>query len=54
MNAAAQEMILAALLAFCSIGRCFMLILGILSVRVPTHVRLFVAVAAVGGLLVSF
>ncbi|MBE1208060.1 flagellar biosynthetic protein FliR [Aminobacter carboxidus] len=52
MNAAAQGMVLAAFLAFCRIGGCFMLMPGISSVRVPMHVRLFVAVAATGGLLI--
>lgn len=52
MNAAAQGFVLAAFLAFCRIGGCFMLMPGLSSVRVPMHVRLFVAVAATGGLLV--
>lgn len=51
MNAAAQGFVLAGFLAFCRIGSCFMLMPGISSVRVPMHVRLFVAVAATGGLL---
>ncbi|WP_378948941.1 flagellar biosynthetic protein FliR [Mesorhizobium sp. ANAO-SY3R2] len=52
MNIAAQGFVLAAFLAFCRIGGCFMLMPGLSSVRVPVHVRLFVAVAATGGLLV--
>ena len=52
MNASAQGLVLAAFLAFCRIGACFMLMPGLSSVRVPTHIRLFVAVAATGGLLV--
>ena len=52
MNTAAQGFVLAAFLAFCRIGGCFMLMPGLSSVRVPVHVRLFVAVAATGGLLV--
>ncbi|WP_269932394.1 flagellar biosynthetic protein FliR [Aminobacter sp. HY435] len=51
MNVAAQGFVLAAFLAFCRIGGCFMLMPGLSSVRVPMHIRLFVAVAATGGLL---
>nr|WP_315925720.1 flagellar biosynthetic protein FliR [Mesorhizobium sp. SP-1A] len=46
-----QTTVLAAVLAFCRIGACFMLMPGLSSVRVPVQVRLFVAVAATGGLL---
>lgn len=52
MNVAAQGFVLAAFLAFCRIGSCFMLMPGLSSARVPVHIRLFVAVAATGGLLV--
>lgn len=52
MNIAAQGVVLAAFLAFCRIGGCFMLMPGLSSVRVPVHIRLFVAVAATGGLLI--
>lgn len=52
MNVAAQGFVLAAFLAFCRIGACFMLMPGLSSVRVPMHIRLFVAIAATGGLLV--
>lgn len=43
--------ILAAFLAFCRIGGCFLFMPGIASVRVPVQVRLFVAVAASLALL---
>ncbi|MEJ6782391.1 flagellar biosynthetic protein FliR [Aminobacter sp. Piv2-1] len=52
MNAAAQGLVLAAFLAFCRIGACFMLMPGLSSARVSLHIRLFVALAATGGLLV--
>ena len=51
MNLAAQGFVLAAFLAFCRIGACFMLMPGLSSARVPLQVRLFVSVAATGGLL---
>jgi flagellar biosynthetic protein FliR len=44
--------VLAAFLAFCRVGGCFLLMPGLSSVRVPTQVRLFVAVAATIALLV--
>lgn len=43
--------VLAAFLAFCRIGSCFMMMPGLSSVRVPVNVRLFVAVAASLALL---
>lgn len=43
--------ILAAFLAFCRVGGCFLFMPGIASVRVPVQVRLFVAVAASLALL---
>jgi flagellar biosynthesis protein FliR len=46
-----QGVVIAAFLAFCRIGACFMLMPGLSSARVPVQVRLFVAVAATGGLL---
>ena len=51
MTALSQGVIIAAFLAFCRIGACFMLMPGLSSARVPVQVRLFVAVAATGGLL---
>ena len=51
MNALSQGIVIAAFLAFCRIGACFMLMPGISSARVPIQVRLFVSVAATGGLL---
>ena len=43
---------IAALLAFCRIGGCFLLMPGLSSARVPMQIRLFVALAATGGLLI--
>ncbi|WP_295806225.1 flagellar biosynthetic protein FliR [uncultured Nitratireductor sp.] len=43
--------LLAAFLAFCRIGGCFMLMPGLSSVRVPMQVRLFAAVAATLAML---
>lgn len=47
-----ETAVVAAFLAFCRIGGCFMLMPGLASVRVPTNVRLFVAVAVSFALLV--
>ncbi|QPC85411.1 flagellar type III secretion system protein FliR [Mesorhizobium sp. NBSH29] len=52
MNAIAESYVLAAFIAFCRIGGCFMLMPGLSSVRVPVQVRLFIAVAATGALLI--
>ena len=52
LSALSQNVILAAFLAFCRVGACFMLMPGLSSVRVPVQVRLFTAIAATGGLLV--
>lgn len=46
-----QTVILAAFLAFCRIGACFMIMPGLSSVRVPLQVRLFLAIAITVGLL---
>jgi len=43
--------VLAAFLAFCRIGACFMLMPGLASARVPVNIRLFVAVAVSLALL---
>ncbi|MBL8578226.1 MAG: flagellar type III secretion system protein FliR [Mesorhizobium sp.] len=43
--------IIAAFLAFCRIGACFLVMPGFSSARVPMQVRLFVAIAVTGGLL---
>ncbi|MBL8584553.1 MAG: flagellar type III secretion system protein FliR [Rhizobiaceae bacterium] len=51
MTASAEVAVIAAFLAFCRIGGCFMVMPGLSSVRVPLQVRLFVAVAATMGLL---
>lgn len=47
-----ENVVVAAFLAFCRIGGCFMLMPGLASVRVPANVRLFVAVAVSFALLV--
>ncbi|MBN9242903.1 MAG: flagellar type III secretion system protein FliR [Mesorhizobium sp.] len=51
LSALTQTSILAAFLAFCRIGACFMMMPGLSSARVPMQVRLFTAVAATIGLL---
>ncbi len=51
LSGIAQNVILAAFLAFCRVGACFMLMPGMSSVRVPMQVRLFASVAVTGGLL---
>ncbi len=43
--------IIAAFLAFCRIGACFLVMPGFSSARVPMQIRLFVAIAVTGGLL---
>lgn len=52
MTATIEGAVIAAFLAFCRIGGCFLVMPGLSSVRVPMQVRLFVALAATGGLLV--
>ncbi|MEP9372673.1 flagellar biosynthetic protein FliR [Mesorhizobium sp. KR1-2] len=53
MTAVAPEtVVLAAFVAFCRIGGCFLIMPGLSSARVPVQIRLFVAVAATGALLV--
>jgi flagellar biosynthetic protein FliR len=51
VNAALEGIVVAAFLAFCRVGSCFMLMPGLSSARVPLQVRLFVAIAATGALL---
>ena len=51
MSLLTNQLVIAAFLAFCRIGACFMLMPGLSSVRVPVQVRLFVAVAATFALL---
>ncbi|KQZ14423.1 MULTISPECIES: flagellar biosynthetic protein FliR [unclassified Mesorhizobium] len=51
LSALSQSVILAAFLAFCRIGACFMIMPGLSSVRVPLQVRLFLAIAITVGLL---
>lgn len=52
MTGTIEGAVIAAFLAFCRIGACFLVMPGLSSVRVPMQVRLFVALAATGGLLV--
>ena len=52
MSATAEAIVIAAFVAFCRVGGCFLLMPGLASVRVPVQVRLFVAIAATGALLV--
>lgn len=46
-----ETVVLAAFLAFCRIGACFMLMPGLSSMRIAMHVRLFIAVAVTWALL---
>jgi flagellar biosynthetic protein FliR len=52
VSATAEAIVLAAFVAFCRVGGCFLLMPGLASVRVPVQIRLFVAIAATGALLV--
>lgn len=52
MTATVEGAVIAAFLAFCRIGACFLVMPGLSSVRVPMQVRLFMALAVTGGLLV--
>jgi flagellar biosynthetic protein FliR len=49
----AGQLVLAAFLAFCRIGACFMVMPGMSSVRVPVQVRLFVAIAVAMAVLAN-
>lgn len=46
-----ETVVLAAFLAFCRVGACFMVMPGLSSARVPIQVRLFIAVAVSAALL---
>ena len=52
MTATLEVAVLAAFVAFCRVGGCFLLMPGLSSVRVPVMIRLFVAVAASFAVLV--
>jgi flagellar biosynthetic protein FliR len=52
VSATAEAIVLAAFVAFCRVGGCYLLMPGLASVRVPVQIRLFVAIAATGALLV--
>jgi len=45
------DVVVAAFIAFCRIGGCFLVMPGLSSVRVPMHVRLFIAIAVTFALL---
>lgn len=51
MNVTLDTAVLAAFVAFCRVGGCFLMMPGLSSVRIPVMVRLFVAVAATFALL---
>lgn len=51
MTATLPDLVIAAFIAFCRVGACFLVMPGMSSVRVPMQVRLFVAVAATLALL---
>lgn len=51
LTAVTQSFVLAAFLAFCRVGACFMLMPGLSSIRLPLQIRLFTAVAVTVGLL---
>lgn len=53
MTATLPEFVIAAFIAFCRVGGCFMVMPGLSSVRVPLQIRLFVAVAATLALLIN-
>ncbi len=52
MNAVLSSVVITAFVAFCRVGGCFLLMPGLSSARVPIQIRLFVAIAATGALLV--
>lgn len=51
MNVSPETIALAAFLAFCRIGACFLVMPGLSSVRVPLQVRLFTALAVTVAML---
>ena len=51
LSTLSQDVVIAAFLAFCRVGACFMLMPGTSSQRIPLQVRLFVSVAVTIGLL---
>jgi flagellar biosynthetic protein FliR len=52
VSAGAEAIVLAAFLAFCRIGGCFLVMPGLASVRVAPQIRLFLAIAVTAALLV--
>ena len=51
LPASLDAIVIAAFLAFCRIGACFMLMPGLSSIRVPMQIRLFTAAAVTFALL---
>jgi len=51
VSATIPQLVIAAFIAFCRVGGCFLVMPGLSSVRVPMQIRLFVAVAATMALL---
>ncbi|MGO4841795.1 flagellar biosynthetic protein FliR, partial [Rhizobiaceae sp. 2RAB30] len=49
----AAQLVLAAFMAFCRVGGCFMVMPGLSSIRVPMQVRLFISVAVAIAMLAS-
>ena len=52
MNATLAGVVITAFVAFCRVGGCFLVMPGMSSARVPIQIRLFVALAATGALLI--
>lgn len=52
MTASLPDLVVAAFIAFCRVGGCFLVMPGLSSIRVPMQIRLFVAVAATFALLI--
>ncbi|MCO5070554.1 MAG: flagellar type III secretion system protein FliR [Rhizobiaceae bacterium] len=53
MTPFAETVVIAAFLAFCRIGGCFMIMPGLSSARVPLQIRLFLALAISAALVVN-
>ncbi|MBX3582141.1 MAG: flagellar type III secretion system protein FliR [Rhizobiaceae bacterium] len=51
MTASLEGAVIAAFLAFCRIGACFLVMPGLSSARVPMQIRLFLALSITAGLL---
>lgn len=53
MTIVLQSIVIAAFLAFCRVGTCFMLMPGLSSIRMPVQVRIFAALAVSFALLAT-